>query len=67
MKFCYMVFNQGAIYIRLSLNKKMKNKKHYTVGTVTNSNRKIVETEIKSIPLAHIYLTAYFPDLVQTV
>jgi len=39
---------------------KMKNKKYYTVGTVPNSDSKIVE-EAKSMPLKHKYMTADSP------
>jgi hypothetical protein len=35
----------------------MKNKEYYIVGTVPKSNRKILETEAKSISLTHIYMT----------
>ena len=35
----------------------MENKrKYHSVGTVPKSNSEIVETEEKSIPLAHIYI-----------
>jgi hypothetical protein len=34
---------------------KMKSKKYHTVRTCPQSNRKVVETEFKSIPLTHIY------------
>jgi hypothetical protein len=43
--------------------KKQKTKKYHTVETVQNSNRNIAETETKSIPLTHIYMTAHFPVL----
>jgi len=32
--------------------------KYHTVGKIPKSNRKIVETEAKSIPVAHIYMTS---------
>ena len=38
-----------------------------TVGTVAKSNSKIVEAVAKSLPLTHIYITAYLPGLVQTL
>jgi hypothetical protein len=41
----------------------VKNKIYHTVRTVPKSNRKIAETEAKSIPLTHIYTTTYFPVL----
>ena len=44
----------------------MKNKIYHTVGTVPKSNREIVETEAKSTPLTHIYMTSHIPALVQT-
>jgi len=46
--------------IEISSNK-TKNTKYHTVGTVSKSNRKIIETEAKPIPLipnAHIYMTS---------
>ena len=47
----------------------MKNYKYHTVGTVLKSNRKIIESEKKSIPLTrvhvHVYMIAHFPGLVQ--
>jgi hypothetical protein len=33
----------------------MRNKNYHTVGTVSKSNSKIVETEKKSIPQIHTY------------
>jgi len=44
---------------------KVKNikKKYHAVGTVPKSSRIIIETESKSIPPTHKYMTAYFPDL----
>jgi hypothetical protein len=40
------------------MSDKMKNNTKYnTVGIVLKSNRNIVETEPKSIPLTHIYMT----------
>ena len=32
--------------------------------TIPKSNRKIEETEVKSIPLTHQYMTAHFPGLI---
>jgi hypothetical protein len=46
------------------MNNKNKTKYH-TVGTVSNSNRKIVHTEVESIQLTHKYMTAHFPGSVQ--
>ena len=40
--------------------------KYHTVGTIPKSNRKIVETEIKSTPLIPINMAALFPGLVKT-
>jgi hypothetical protein len=54
-----------SVYCQCSLTKdqrsevnKIKNKKYHTVGTVLfpKSNRKILETEVKSIPLTHTFL-----------
>ena len=45
----------------------MKNKQHHTVGTVTKSNRKIVERGKKLISLTHQYMTGHFPGLVQAL
>ena len=39
--------------------------KYYTVSTPPKSNRKIVATDAKSIPLVHKYMTAHVPCLVQ--
>jgi hypothetical protein len=41
---------------------KGKTKKYHIVWTITKSNRKIVETETKSIPLTHI-LIIHFSDV----
>jgi hypothetical protein len=43
----------------------MKKKHYHTVGTVPKSNREVVETEAKKIPLSHIYMTpnTYIHDL----
>jgi cell division protein FtsB len=38
---------------------KMKSKKYRTVGTVPKSNRKIIETEVKSIIQTHTYTFWY--------
>jgi hypothetical protein len=38
----------------------MKNIKCHTVGRVQKYNRKIVETEVKSIPLTHIQMMSTF-------
>jgi hypothetical protein len=42
-------------------------KKTIIVETVLKSNRKIVETGVKSIHLTQIYMTAQFPDIEQTL
>ncbi len=44
------------IWLRYGSNK-MENIKYHTVGKFPRSNRKIVETEAKSLLLAHIYMT----------
>jgi len=36
------------------MKKEEKKKKYHTVRTVTKSNRKIIETEAKLMPLTHI-------------
>ena len=43
---------------------KMKNKKNTTVGEVSILNKNI-QTEAKSIPLTHIFVTGHCPGLVQ--
>ena len=45
----------------------MNDKKYHTVGIASNSNRKIIETEGKLIPLIHIYYAAHFPGLIQAL
>ena len=47
---------------------KWKRKKHHTVGTVPKSNRKLVETEAKPIPLTHIHdlINTHIHDLSNT-
>ena len=46
----------------------MKKKKHHAVGTVPKSNRKLVETEAKTIPLTHIHdlINTHIHDLSNT-
>ena len=39
---------------------KMTIKIYHTVGTITTSISKIIETEVRSISLSHIYMTAHF-------
>ena len=45
--------------------KKKINKKHHSVCAVLNSNRQIVETKTKSLPITHIYMANHSPGLVQ--
>jgi hypothetical protein len=47
----------------------MKNKKYmyHTLRTDPKSNEKIIEIDVKSIQLKHIYLTDHFPGLLQTL
>jgi len=45
----------------------MKNQKYHTVGTFPKSKGKIVETEVKFIPLTYKYMTPYFLGLVQSL
>ena len=42
----------------------MKNKKYHIIGTVPLYNRKLVETEAKSISLTNKYMTAHFIGVV---
>ena len=42
----------------------VKNKKYNAVGIVPNSNKKIIETEAKSITLTYKYMTSHLPNLV---
>ena len=37
-----------------------------TVGTISKSNKKIVETETKSISLTHMYMTAHLTHMYMT-
>ena len=49
-----------------NIENKMENQKNTTLS----SNRKVVETETKSIPLTHIYIHVHDPsfhDLVQII
>jgi len=39
----------------------------YTDRTVPKSNSGIVETEIQSMTITHIYMTTHFPGLVQAL
>jgi len=43
----------------------MKTQKYVSPGTVTKFNRKIAERGKRSKSLAHISMTAHFPDLLQ--
>ena len=45
---------------------KTKNTKYHTVKTVTKTNRKNVETQAKSIPIIHMYMTTLLPGLFQS-
>ena len=45
----------------------MKKKIYHTGGAVPKSYRKIVEIEVKFIPLTHKYMTARFHSLVQVL
>ena len=45
----------------------MITQKYLTPGTVTNCNLKIAERGKRSKSLAHISMTAHFPDLVQAL
>ena len=47
------------------MKKKKTNKKYHTVGTVSKSNPKIVETEAKWPRSTHIYINTNVPVLVQ--
>ena len=45
----------------------MKNTNHHPVSTIPKSNCIFIETEAKSIPLAHIYMNAQLAGLIQVV
>lgn len=40
---------------------------YHTFGTFSTFNGKIEETEAKSIPLSHMYMTSLFPDVLRTL
>lgn len=42
-------------------------KKIQFVGTPPKSNLKIIETEVKYIPLTHMYVTGYSPGWIQAL
>jgi hypothetical protein len=42
-------------------------KNYHPVGTVPKSNEQIIEKEVKSLPLTHIYMTTHFPGLEQAL
>ena len=62
--FCIMIAKYFVLVHVISFYK-MKKKHYHTVGTVPKSNREVVETEAKKIPLSHIYMTpnTYIHDL----
>ena len=62
--FCIMIAKYFVLVHVISFYK-MKKKHYHIVGTVPKSNREVVETEAKKIPLTHIYMTSHFPGLVQ--
>jgi len=44
----------------------MRSKKYHAIGTIPNSNGKIVESEDQlDTPNTHIYMTAHFPGMEQ--
>jgi len=45
----------------------IKKKKYNKVGKISNSNRLMVETELKSMFLTHICMTTHFLGLVQAL
>ena len=55
--------------IKLLKYKYLNNKMtiNHITRTVPKSNLEIVETWVKYIQLTHIYMTAYFPNLVQAL
>ena len=62
-----LAFLSFMLLIHLGTNKNKMKKKYHTVGTVPQSNRKIVEIEVKSIPLTHKFMNAHIFGLIQTV
>jgi hypothetical protein len=54
--FCIMIAKYFVLVHVISFYK-MKKKHYHAVGTVPKSNREVVETEAKKIPLSHIYMT----------
>jgi hypothetical protein len=44
----------------------MKNPKYHTVGIISTSNKKKIETD-KLISLAHKYMTTHIPGMVQAL
>ena len=62
-----LAFLSFMLLIHLGTNKKKMKKKYHTVGTVPQSNRKIVEIEVKYIPLTHKFMNAHIFGLIQTV
>ena len=60
-----LYLNLPSICIQEIVNSQTRNKNYQTVGTVSKSNSKIIETEKKMILLTHKYMTTRFPGLVQ--
>jgi hypothetical protein len=54
-------YNFILIYDFTIMYGEVKNKIYHTVRTVPKSNRKIAETEAKSIPLTHKDMTSHIP------
>ena len=61
------VFEQPHVLITYSYNilESNKEKKYHSINIVPASNRKIVETETKLIPLKYMYMTSHYPGLVK--
>ena len=45
----------------------IKTQKYNTARTVPNLHKRIVVTEVKSVPLTYIFMTTHFQGLVQTI
>ena len=42
---------------------KIEKQKYHSIETVPKYDKKVIETEVKSITLTHIYMTSHFLDL----
>jgi hypothetical protein len=62
-----LVFETVIVNVLLFIKMKWKKKIYHTIGTVPKFYRKIVETDAKSIPLTHKYMSGQFPVLIQAL